>query len=69
MHTLSQNEEHFQKENLLKIYVTFSWPIMAHTQILTRRWGPQQGFQHCFADRLNQSLVAPVALAIVNRPA
>ena len=29
---------------------------MMHTQILVRRWGPEQGFQRCFADRFNQKL-------------
>ena len=37
---------------------------MARTQILVHeRVGPEQGFQRCFADRLNKSLVSSVAQA------
>ena len=35
---------------------------MVRTQILVHTsWGPQQGFQHCFADGLNQGLVLLMA--------
>ena len=30
---------------------------MARTHILVHRWGPEQGFQRCFADGLDQQLV------------
>ena len=36
---------------------------MGRTQILVHRWGPRHGFWHCFADRLNQTLVLSVARA------
>ena len=38
-------------------------PIMAHTQILVHRWGPEQGFWCCFTDGLDQSLVSSVVQA------
>ena len=41
----------------------FKGPIMACTQILVNRWDPEQGFWHCFPDRLDQSLVSSVAQA------
>ena len=31
----------------------FKSPIMARTQILVHRWGPEQDFRYCFADRDN----------------
>ena len=34
----------------------FNRPILARTQILVPRWGPEQGYRRCFADGLNQSL-------------
>ena len=39
----------------------FNGPIMMQTQILVHRW--EQGFQCCFADGLNQSLVSSAAQA------
>ena len=39
----------------------FNRPIMMQTQILVNRW--EQGFQRCFADGLNQSLVSSAAQA------
>ena len=41
--------------------VLFNRPIMARTQILVHRLGPEQGFRHCFVDGLNQSLVSSAA--------
>ena len=39
-------------------------PVLGpHTQILVRRWGPEQEFRRCFADGLNQSQVSSVAQA------
>ena len=38
---------------------------MAHTQIPVHRWHLEQGFWHCFTDKLNQSLVSSVAQAII----
>ena len=34
----------------------FNWPIIARTQILVNRWGPEQGFRRCFADELNNKV-------------
>ena len=34
----------------------FNKPILVHIQILVYRWGPEQGFQSCYTDRLKQSL-------------
>ena len=39
---------------------------MALTQFLAHRWGLEQGFQRCFAEGLNQSLVLSVAQASVS---
>ena len=33
------------------------------TQTLVHRWGPEQGFQSCFTDRLNRGLVSSVVQA------
>ena len=41
----------------------FTRLIIARTQILEHRWGPEEGSCHCFADGLNQSLVPSVAQA------
>ena len=41
--------------------VLFNRPIMGHTQVLVHRWGPEQGFRHCFADGLDHSLVSSAA--------
>ena len=45
--------------------VFFNKPIMARTQILVHRWGPEQGFRGCFVDGLKQSLVSSAAQATV----
>ena len=45
--------------------VFFNSLIMAHTQIPVHRWHLEQGFWHCFTDKLNQSLVSSVAQAII----
>ena len=37
---------------------------MARTQILVHRWGPEQGFRRCFADRLDQQLVSSAVQAM-----
>ena len=37
---------------------------MARSQILVHRWGPQQGFRRCFADRLDQQLVSSAVQAM-----
>ena len=37
--------------------------IMMCTQTLVHRWAPEQVFQSCFTDRLNQSLVSSVVQA------
>ena len=36
---------------------------MERTQILVHRWGPEQGFQRCAAEGLNQCKVSFVAQA------
>ena len=35
----------------------FNRPVMECSQVLLHRWGPEQGFQCCFADGLNQRVV------------
>ena len=60
-------------------YYYYYWLVNQQSLLLTgqswqvlKSWlaggGPEQRFQHCFADRFNQSLVSPVGLAMVNRP-
>ena len=36
---------------------------MGRTQILVHRWGPEQGFQRCSTEGLNQGTVSSVAQA------
>ena len=36
---------------------------MGRTQILVHGWGPEQGFQRCFVEGLNQCTVSSVAQA------
>ena len=43
--------------------MTFNRPIIERTQILVHRWGPEQGFQRCSAEGLNQCIVSSVARA------
>ena len=44
----------------------FNRPVMTRTQILKHTDDPEQGFQRCFADGLNQSLVSFALKFVLN---